>query len=217
MDWAVPVLSFPAAPQNHSGTGVLPALPAQRLRNSMLLLLCSQMVQEMFYHAYEGYRRHAFPMDELKPLRCCLGSPPGSPLGVPATPPTCTHSEFKKVTKADQKRSEMLPYLNALWAQKRSQDKGLLSRSCDVTSSRNVEAWLSHSLRLLLIFYALCLFRALPPPPPPPPLLLQLRRLKLLRRHGPHSHRVPGRTPGELSTPEHGGRSEGSTRGEGRG
>lgn len=27
-------------------------------------------VREMFYHAFNGYMDHAFPLDELKPLSC---------------------------------------------------------------------------------------------------------------------------------------------------
>jgi hypothetical protein len=27
-------------------------------------------IKNMFYHGYENYIRHAFPMDELKPLSC---------------------------------------------------------------------------------------------------------------------------------------------------
>lgn len=27
-------------------------------------------VREMFYHAFDGYMKHAFPLDELKPLSC---------------------------------------------------------------------------------------------------------------------------------------------------
>ncbi|KAL5988880.1 Alpha-mannosidase I mns4 [Asimina triloba] len=27
-------------------------------------------VREMFYHAFDGYMQHAFPLDELKPLTC---------------------------------------------------------------------------------------------------------------------------------------------------
>ncbi|GJP31321.1 hypothetical protein CLOM_g11871 [Closterium sp. NIES-68] len=34
-------------------------------------------VQEMFYHAYDGYKRFAFPQDELKPLSCSGSNPYG--------------------------------------------------------------------------------------------------------------------------------------------
>lgn len=27
-------------------------------------------VREMFYHAFDGYMEHAFPLDELRPLTC---------------------------------------------------------------------------------------------------------------------------------------------------
>lgn len=27
-------------------------------------------VHEMFYHAFDGYMKHAFPLDELRPLSC---------------------------------------------------------------------------------------------------------------------------------------------------
>jgi hypothetical protein len=27
-------------------------------------------VKSMFYHAYNGYLEHAYPLDELKPLTC---------------------------------------------------------------------------------------------------------------------------------------------------
>ncbi|KAK8709698.1 hypothetical protein V6N13_060707 [Hibiscus sabdariffa] len=27
-------------------------------------------VREMFYHAFDGYMEHAFPLDELRPLSC---------------------------------------------------------------------------------------------------------------------------------------------------
>ncbi|ETN69651.1 hypothetical protein NECAME_15185 [Necator americanus] len=29
-----------------------------------------EKVREMFYHAYNGYLNHAFPLDELKPITC---------------------------------------------------------------------------------------------------------------------------------------------------
>ncbi|CAI5961690.1 unnamed protein product [Closterium sp. NIES-65] len=34
-------------------------------------------VEEMFYHAYDGYKRFAFPQDELKPLSCSGSNPYG--------------------------------------------------------------------------------------------------------------------------------------------
>ena len=27
-------------------------------------------VKDMFYHAFDGYMQHAFPLDELRPLSC---------------------------------------------------------------------------------------------------------------------------------------------------
>jgi hypothetical protein len=27
-------------------------------------------VRQMFYHAFDGYMEHAFPLDELRPLSC---------------------------------------------------------------------------------------------------------------------------------------------------
>ena len=38
---------------------LLPLLPRHR-----------EEVREMFQHSYEGYLRHAYPLDELRPLTC---------------------------------------------------------------------------------------------------------------------------------------------------
>lgn len=31
---------------------------------------CRNRVKNMFYHAYNGYLNHAYPLDELKPITC---------------------------------------------------------------------------------------------------------------------------------------------------
>ncbi|CAI7751350.1 unnamed protein product [Closterium sp. NIES-54] len=45
--------------------------------NSFLQTPCRHQVEEMFYHAYDGYKRFAFPQDELKPLSCSGSNPYG--------------------------------------------------------------------------------------------------------------------------------------------
>ncbi|TVU34929.1 hypothetical protein EJB05_16787 [Eragrostis curvula] len=55
--------SFLAAallPRAAVGEGVTPS-EARRLRDE---------VKDMFYHAFDGYMQHAFPLDELRPLSC---------------------------------------------------------------------------------------------------------------------------------------------------
>ena len=34
------------------------------------LIPCRDEVSGMFHHAYEGYLRHAYPYDELRPISC---------------------------------------------------------------------------------------------------------------------------------------------------
>ena len=44
-------------------------LPENFYSNEHMLEL-RQEVREMFYHAYDGYMRYAYPLDELQPLTC---------------------------------------------------------------------------------------------------------------------------------------------------
>ena len=36
----------------------------------MCFASCRDEVSGMFHHAYEGYLRHAYPYDELRPISC---------------------------------------------------------------------------------------------------------------------------------------------------
>jgi mannosidase alpha-like ER degradation enhancer 2 len=36
----------------------------------MMIVDLSLQVKEMFYHAFDNYMRHAFPLDELRPMSC---------------------------------------------------------------------------------------------------------------------------------------------------
>lgn len=38
--------------------------------NQMHLFFCRKRVVDMFNHAYEGYMKYAYPLDELRPLTC---------------------------------------------------------------------------------------------------------------------------------------------------
>jgi hypothetical protein len=40
------------------------------VRTVLFGVTCRQQVLEMFYHAYDGYMRHGYPLDELRPLSC---------------------------------------------------------------------------------------------------------------------------------------------------
>jgi len=42
----------------------------QQLPRSITSMFDREQVREMFYHAYNGYMQHAFPMDELRPMSC---------------------------------------------------------------------------------------------------------------------------------------------------
>lgn len=53
-------ISSPIFIQNSLADGVTPD-EAKQLRDE---------VREMFYHAFNGYMKHAFPLDELRPLSC---------------------------------------------------------------------------------------------------------------------------------------------------
>lgn len=35
-----------------------------------VIVFFREKVKSMFYHAYNGYLEHAYPLDELKPLSC---------------------------------------------------------------------------------------------------------------------------------------------------
>ncbi|ONK67370.1 uncharacterized protein A4U43_C06F19470 [Asparagus officinalis] len=54
------ILFSALSPTNSLADGVTPS-EAKQLRDE---------VREMFYHAFEGYMQHAFPLDELRPLTC---------------------------------------------------------------------------------------------------------------------------------------------------
>uniref|UniRef100_A0A1D1Y634 alpha-1,2-Mannosidase n=1 Tax=Anthurium amnicola TaxID=1678845 RepID=A0A1D1Y634_9ARAE len=59
--WALALASFSAmCPAGTSAEGVTPS-EARELRDE---------VRGMFYHAFNGYLQHAFPLDELRPLTC---------------------------------------------------------------------------------------------------------------------------------------------------
>jgi mannosidase alpha-like ER degradation enhancer 1 len=36
-----------------------------------LRLQMLEKAKEMFYYGYDNYMNHAFPMDELNPIKCC--------------------------------------------------------------------------------------------------------------------------------------------------
>ena len=46
-----------------------PFIPHERYTPSQLSEL-RQQVKDVFYHAYEGYLKYAYPLDELQPLTC---------------------------------------------------------------------------------------------------------------------------------------------------
>ena len=56
----------------------------------------------MFYHAYDGYKRHAFPADELKPLTCVASDAPRPPRrgGAPCPPPLRARSAAPRRRRA---------------------------------------------------------------------------------------------------------------------
>ncbi|CAL9164442.1 unnamed protein product [Musa hybrid cultivar] len=59
--WVLQLMVFSAIfPPGVSADGVTPA-EAKELRDE---------VRDMFYHAFDGYIKHAFPLDELRPLTC---------------------------------------------------------------------------------------------------------------------------------------------------
>ncbi|RWW34852.1 hypothetical protein GW17_00000364 [Ensete ventricosum] len=62
--WVLHLMVFSAIfPPGVSADGVTPA-EAKELRDEV------RIVRDMFYHAFDGYIKHAFPLDELRPLTC---------------------------------------------------------------------------------------------------------------------------------------------------
>lgn len=50
---------------NYLDQSSLVMIYSMKLRSFSML-----QVREMFYHAFDGYMQHAFPLDELRPLTC---------------------------------------------------------------------------------------------------------------------------------------------------
>ncbi|GJM92972.1 hypothetical protein PR202_ga09481 [Eleusine coracana subsp. coracana] len=67
------VLAAALLPRAAVAEGVTPS-EARRLRDECRLQAFRKIsfiqVKDMFYHAFDGYMQHAFPLDELRPLSC---------------------------------------------------------------------------------------------------------------------------------------------------